>query len=86
VLIGPMGPFMNRLGVIHADPENAEAALASGAVVLVFPGGITTPTGPRGSRTPSTSTVAPGMRGRPSKRGCRSFPRSPSAPKRLSSF
>jgi 1-acyl-sn-glycerol-3-phosphate acyltransferase len=39
VLIGPMGPLMNRLGVIHADPENAEAALASGAVVLVFPGG-----------------------------------------------
>lgn len=39
VLIGPAGALLRRLGVIHASRENAAAALDSGAVVLVFPGG-----------------------------------------------
>jgi 1-acyl-sn-glycerol-3-phosphate acyltransferase len=39
VLMGPLSLVMNRLGVIEASPENAAAALARGAVVLVFPGG-----------------------------------------------
>ena len=37
--MGPLSLVMNRLGVIEASPENAAAALARGAVVLVFPGG-----------------------------------------------
>jgi 1-acyl-sn-glycerol-3-phosphate acyltransferase len=36
---GPAGEFLNRTGVIRATRENAAKALASGAVVLVFPGG-----------------------------------------------
>ncbi len=39
VFIGPLDGMMRRLGVIEASPENASAALHSGAVVLVFPGG-----------------------------------------------
>ena len=39
VLMGPLEESMLRAGVIHASRENARAALASGAVVLVFPGG-----------------------------------------------
>lgn len=39
VLLGPTGALFRRLGVIHASRENAAAALHSGAVVLVFPGG-----------------------------------------------
>lgn len=39
VLLGPTGDLFRRLGVIHASRENAAAALQSGAVVLVFPGG-----------------------------------------------
>ncbi|MGV0742933.1 1-acyl-sn-glycerol-3-phosphate acyltransferase [Mycolicibacterium sp. XJ870] len=39
VLMGPLSLVMNRLGVIEASPANAAAALGSGAVVLVFPGG-----------------------------------------------
>lgn len=39
VLLGPTGALFRRLGVIHASRENAAAALRSGAVVLVFPGG-----------------------------------------------
>jgi 1-acyl-sn-glycerol-3-phosphate acyltransferase len=39
VLLGPVGQFMNRLGVIGANPENAAEALDAGHVVLVFPGG-----------------------------------------------
>jgi 1-acyl-sn-glycerol-3-phosphate acyltransferase len=34
-----VGQLLNRLGVVPASPENAEAALARGAVVLVYPGG-----------------------------------------------
>ncbi|RFZ59412.1 hypothetical protein MSS2_00222 [Mycobacterium marinum] len=36
---GPAAEFFNRTGVIRATRANAAAALASGAVVLVFPGG-----------------------------------------------
>jgi 1-acyl-sn-glycerol-3-phosphate acyltransferase len=36
---GPAAEFLNRTGVIRATRENAAKALASGAVVLVFPGG-----------------------------------------------
>lgn len=39
VLVAPVGGLLRRLGVIHADRENAANALHSGAVVLVFPGG-----------------------------------------------
>lgn len=39
VLIGPTSSLFHRLGVIHASRGNAAAALRSGAVVLVFPGG-----------------------------------------------
>ncbi|WP_445165415.1 lysophospholipid acyltransferase family protein [Mycolicibacterium sp. Dal123E01] len=39
VFIGPLDGMLRRLGVIEASRENAAAALHSGAVVLVFPGG-----------------------------------------------
>jgi 1-acyl-sn-glycerol-3-phosphate acyltransferase len=39
VVMGPLGDLMPRVGVIEASRENAAAALESGAVVLVFPGG-----------------------------------------------
>ncbi len=39
LFIGPVDGWLRRLGVIEASRENAAAALHSGAVVLVFPGG-----------------------------------------------
>ncbi len=39
VFIGPLEGWLRRLGAIEASRENAAAALHSGAVVLVFPGG-----------------------------------------------
>ncbi len=39
VFAGPAGEFFRRTGVIRATRDNAAKALASGAVVLVFPGG-----------------------------------------------
>ena len=39
VFIGPFADWLPRAGVIHATRENAAAALRSGAIVLVFPGG-----------------------------------------------
>jgi 1-acyl-sn-glycerol-3-phosphate acyltransferase len=39
VVMGPLGDLMPKVGVIEASRENAAAALASGGVVLVFPGG-----------------------------------------------
>ncbi len=39
VLMGPWGSVLSQAGAIEASPANAEAALCSGAVVLVFPGG-----------------------------------------------
>jgi 1-acyl-sn-glycerol-3-phosphate acyltransferase len=39
VFIGPLEGWVRRLGAIEASPKNAAAALHSGAVVLVFPGG-----------------------------------------------
>ncbi|MGZ8714127.1 MAG: lysophospholipid acyltransferase family protein [Mycobacterium sp.] len=36
---GPLAVFLERTGVIRATPEHAAEALASGALVLVFPGG-----------------------------------------------
>lgn len=39
VLTGPQAGWLIRAGALHASPANAARALASGAVVLVFPGG-----------------------------------------------
>jgi 1-acyl-sn-glycerol-3-phosphate acyltransferase len=39
VMLGPLESIMLRIGVIHASRDNAAEALASGAAVLVFPGG-----------------------------------------------
>ena len=39
IFAGPASEFFNRTGVIRATRDNAAKALASGAVVLVFPGG-----------------------------------------------
>jgi 1-acyl-sn-glycerol-3-phosphate acyltransferase len=39
LFIGPLDGWLRRLGVIEASRQNAAAALHSGAVVLVFPGG-----------------------------------------------
>lgn len=39
LFMGPLDGWLRRLGVIEASRENAAAALHSGAVVLVFPGG-----------------------------------------------
>lgn len=39
VLMGPTSGLLRRIGVIEANRENANKALRSGAVVLVFPGG-----------------------------------------------
>ncbi|SPM34425.1 glycerol acyltransferase [Mycobacterium rhizamassiliense] len=39
LFIGPLDGLLRRMGVIEASRENAAAALHSGAVVLVFPGG-----------------------------------------------
>ncbi|MCV7342874.1 1-acyl-sn-glycerol-3-phosphate acyltransferase [Mycolicibacterium rhodesiae] len=39
IFVAPWGPLLPRLGVVHASPEAARAALDAGAVVLVFPGG-----------------------------------------------
>jgi 1-acyl-sn-glycerol-3-phosphate acyltransferase len=39
LFMGPLDGWLRRLGVIEASRENAAAALRSGAVVLVFPGG-----------------------------------------------
>lgn len=36
---GPQGEFLTRTGFIRANHENAEDALRSGGVVVVFPGG-----------------------------------------------
>jgi 1-acyl-sn-glycerol-3-phosphate acyltransferase len=36
---GPAAELLTRTGVIRATHENAAAALAAGAVVMVFPGG-----------------------------------------------
>ena len=36
---GPAARLLPHLGVVHANPENAAAALAAEAAVLVFPGG-----------------------------------------------
>lgn len=39
VLASPAGRLVRRYGTVAADPRNAELALASGAAVLVYPGG-----------------------------------------------
>ncbi|OBK14885.1 lysophospholipid acyltransferase family protein [Mycobacterium asiaticum] len=39
LFLGPLDGWLRRLGVIEASRENAAAALHSGALVLVFPGG-----------------------------------------------
>ena len=40
LFVGPLAGWLGRLGLIHADRSVAKNALRSGAVVLVFPGGI----------------------------------------------
>jgi 1-acyl-sn-glycerol-3-phosphate acyltransferase len=39
VLASPVGPYLKRWGTMAASHKHAEAALRSGAAVLVFPGG-----------------------------------------------
>ncbi|OBK47710.1 lysophospholipid acyltransferase family protein [Mycobacterium sp. 1081908.1] len=39
LFMGPLDGWLRRLGVIEANRKNAAAALHSGAIVLVFPGG-----------------------------------------------
>ena len=39
MFLGPTGAFFRRTGFIPASHENADAALRSGGVVVVFPGG-----------------------------------------------
>jgi 1-acyl-sn-glycerol-3-phosphate acyltransferase len=39
VFFTPLRSYLGRIGAIHASPENAAAALHSGAAVLVYPGG-----------------------------------------------
>ncbi len=39
VFFTPLAGWLGRVGVIHANRQNASQALHSGAVVLVFPGG-----------------------------------------------
>ncbi|MCA4728485.1 lysophospholipid acyltransferase family protein [Mycobacterium avium] len=39
LMTGPTGDFFRRTGYIRANRENAAAALRSGGVVIVFPGG-----------------------------------------------
>jgi 1-acyl-sn-glycerol-3-phosphate acyltransferase len=40
LFVGPLARWMTGIGVIHAGRDNAEEALRSGGVVLVFPGGV----------------------------------------------
>jgi 1-acyl-sn-glycerol-3-phosphate acyltransferase len=40
LFVGPVGDLLRKTGLIHADPETANAALRNGAVVMVFPGGL----------------------------------------------
>ncbi|MBV8347510.1 MAG: acyltransferase family protein [Mycolicibacterium sp.] len=40
LFVGPLARWMAGIGVIHAGRNNAEEALRSGGVVLVFPGGV----------------------------------------------
>ncbi|HXO47774.1 MAG TPA: 1-acyl-sn-glycerol-3-phosphate acyltransferase, partial [Mycobacterium sp.] len=39
IFTGPTGEFFRRTGFIRANHENADEALRSGGVVVVFPGG-----------------------------------------------
>jgi 1-acyl-sn-glycerol-3-phosphate acyltransferase len=39
LMVGPTGEFFRRIGYIKASHENADAALRSGGLVVVFPGG-----------------------------------------------
>ncbi|WP_199255012.1 lysophospholipid acyltransferase family protein [Mycolicibacterium mengxianglii] len=39
IFTGPTADFFRRIGFIRANPENAQEALRSGGVVIVFPGG-----------------------------------------------
>lgn len=39
VMIGPIGDFFRKFGMINANRENALSALRSGEVTIVFPGG-----------------------------------------------
>lgn len=40
LFVGPLGAWQRRIGLIPAGTANAVKALRSGAVVLVFPGGV----------------------------------------------
>jgi 1-acyl-sn-glycerol-3-phosphate acyltransferase len=40
LFVGPLGDLLKKTGIIHADRATATAALRTGAVVMVFPGGL----------------------------------------------
>lgn len=61
MLTGPTADFFIRNGFIRANHENADEALRSGGVVVVFPGVTTTSTDRHSPRTRSTSTAASAM-------------------------
>ena len=82
VFHGPTAQLLLHIGCIHATPDNAAKALRTGNLVLVFPGGDTTPTGRPCLRTSSTSAATLDTPGRPSTPGFRSFRRCPSAARR----
>ena len=82
---GPAAELLRRTGVIRATHDNAAAALATGAVVMVFPGGDYDVYRPTVRKTPSTSAVALDMSPRPSRPGCQSCRRCRSARRRANS-
>jgi 1-acyl-sn-glycerol-3-phosphate acyltransferase len=84
LMIGPTGDFFKKTGFILASHENADEALRSGGVVVVFPVATTTSTAPPSRPTRSTSTVARATCGPPSTQACRSCRWSGSAGRRPS--
>ena len=86
LMIGPTGDFFKKIGYISANHENADEALRSGGLVVVFPGGdydVYRPTlvGEQDRlRRPHRL-----RQGRPQRRACRSCRRSASAARRPSS-
>ena len=84
VVMGPLGDLMGKVGVIEASRENASAALRSGGVVLVFPGGDYDSYRPTTSDTVIDFAGRTGTSAPPSPRGCRSCRPSPSGARRAS--
>ena len=84
LFVGPVGDLLRKTGLIHADADTTTAALQDGAVVMVFPGGCTTPSAPPPSETRSTSMDAPAMSRQPWLREFRLFLSCRSAARRTS--